>query len=141
MSRFLPQRKLSYAEIKLIPEALFGLFLSRIKVSFRPSCQWMPKNTSTSSFQVNPQKQSKALLIAAVINGLANRTPWSSTCLVKTLTAHQMVKKREIEHTLHIGVAKNLSNNFEAHSWLSVGTQIIIGGENLDGFHELAGFR
>ena len=141
MSRFFPKRKLSFTEIVLILEALVGLFIFRLKVSYQPSRKWMPKATAESAEKTNDKKMGTALLVVKVINGLETRTPWKSTCLVKALAAHSMLQKRQIVPKIHIGVAPNGNNSFEAHAWLSVGTEIILGGENLDGFQEISGFR
>lgn len=79
-------------------------------------------------------------IIAGVINGLVARTPWKSTCLVKALAAHKMLKRRNISSRIHFGVKKSSDNDFEAHAWLSVGDKVIIGGENLEDFVELGSY-
>ncbi len=138
MNHFLPRRRLSYAEAILIPEALIQLFIYRLRVSFRPSSEWMPKSSAGSSKLLTGDKREKVRLVAAVINGLADRTPWASTCLVKALAAAYMLNKREIPQKLHIGVARTPSKDFKAHAWLSVDGKIIVGGGNLEDFHEIS---
>ena len=98
----------------------------------------MPKSSDGSSKLLTEDKREKVRLVAAVINGLANRTPWASTCLVKALAAAHMLNKREIPQKLHIGVARTPAGNFNAHAWLSVDGEIIVGGGNLEDFHEIS---
>ena len=141
MGRFFPKRKLTFSEIVLIPEALLALFIYRLKVSYQPSLKLMPKATKGGSKEIAADKKATALLVVKVINGLETRTPWKSTCLVKALATHRMLQRRLINDKIHIGVAPKDNNLFEAHAWLSVGTEIILGGENQDGFHEISGFR
>ncbi len=141
MKHFFPTRKLSFSEILLIPEALIVLFICRLKVSYLPSRKWMPKATTEVSEKIEAKKMGKALLVAKVIDGLENRTPWKNTCMVKALATHKMLNKRLLKNKIHIGVSQKLKNNFEAHAWLSVGTEIILGGKNLEGFHEISGFQ
>ena len=141
MGKFLPMRKLSYLEIILIPEALFSLFISRLKVSYIPSSRWMPKNNCNNIDFVKSERIAKAVLIAKVINGLENRTPWKNTCLVKAIATRNMLQKRSLKNTIHIGVKPKRDNQFGAHAWLSVGTKNILGGENLTGFYEISGFQ
>lgn len=141
MSRFFPKRKLSFSEIVLIPEALLVLFIYRLKVSHQSSIKWMPKATTDISEKITAKKMGIALLVVKVINGLETRTPWKNTCLVKALATHKMLKKRQINHKIHIGVAPKLNNYFEAHAWLSIENEIILGGKNLSGFHEISGFK
>lgn len=48
-----------------------------------------------------------------------------------------MLGRRGIIHKIHFGVKKKSTNNLEAHAWLSVGDNVIIGQGNLDEFAEL----
>ena len=141
MSLLFPKRKLSFSEISLIPETCFYLFIFRLKVSFQPSVKWMPKATTEISENTDPEKMESAQLITGIIDGLENRTPWKNTCLVKALTAHRMLKKRDIHYKIHIGVAPSPNNQLKAHAWLSVGNNIILGGGNLSGYFEISGFK
>ncbi|GGZ75019.1 lasso peptide biosynthesis B2 protein [Algibacter mikhailovii] len=141
MSHFFSKKKLSFSEIVLIPEALVMLCIFRLKVSYQPSRKWMPKATSERAETTSDKKMGTALLVVKVINGLETRTPWRNTCLVKALAVHSMLQKRQIVHKIHIGVAPKENKSFEAHAWLSVGTEIILGGGNLDRFHEISSFR
>lgn len=79
--------------------------------------------------------------IAKVVNGLATRTPWKSTCLVKALAASKMLSKRHIPHSIHFGMKKNDSGNYEAHAWVSAGGRVLIGGENVEEFKEVGRFE
>ncbi len=141
MHNFIPKRKLSFSEVMLIPEALLVLFIFRLKVSYQPSRKWMPKATTEVSEKIKAEKMRRALLVAKVIDGLENRTPWKNTCMVKALATRQMLQQRLIIHKIHIGVAAKLNNQLEAHAWLSVGNKNILGGENLEGFHEISAFQ
>ena len=138
MPRFFPKRRLSFSEIILIPETSLYLFVSRLTVSYLPPSRWMPKDFTADFEKPGAIDRTKALLVAGIINGLEARTPWKNTCLVKALAAHRMLKKREITHELHFGVAPKGNNELEAHAWLSVGNEIILGGENVNEFHEIS---
>lgn len=80
-------------------------------------------------------------LVANVTNGLALRTPWKSTCLVKALAASKMLSKRHIPHSIHFGMKKNDSGNYEAHAWVSAGGRVLIGGENVEEYKEVGRFE
>lgn len=141
MSSFLLHRKLSFSEILLIPEVLVFLLIFRFKVSYQTSQKWMPKVALEGSKTINSGSKEKAKLIAKVVNGLSKRTPWKSTCLVKVLAARYILNKRQIENKIHIGVDRSLKQKIGAHAWLSIGDEVILGGGNLEGFHEISGFR
>ena len=137
MKYFFPKRKLTQKEFLLVPEVFWKLFLARLKVSFFPSVRYLPLNSRESTILLSHEKFCKAKTIATVINGLSTRTPWPSTCLVQILAAHKILEKRKIPHTLHFGVKKNTSLQFDAHSWLSVGMEVILGGGNLLYYKEI----
>lgn len=80
-------------------------------------------------------------LITNIINGLSTRTPWKSTCLVKALAASKMLSKRHIPHSIHFGMKKNDSGNYEAHAWVSASGRVLIGGENVEEFKEVGRFE
>lgn len=79
--------------------------------------------------------------LAAVINGLASRTPWKSTCLVKALAISKMFSKRHIPHSIHFGMKKDDSGKFEAHAWVTVGGRVVVGGENAGEYRKVGRFE
>lgn len=138
MKYFFPRRKLTTNELSLVPEGLWKLFIARLIVSLFQSSKYLPSNLHNTIIFPTQEEFKAAQTIAFVINGLSARTPWPSTCLVKVLAAHNMLKKRKIPHLLHFGVKKNTFNQLDAHSWLSVDKEIIIGGDNLDYYKEIS---
>jgi hypothetical protein len=137
MNRFLPKRKISLSEISLIPEAFFNLTIAWMQVRSMPSKNYLPHLGSSNSKPNSIRKYEKSREIAAVINGLSSRTIWTSTCLIKVLAAHKMLERRGISHLLHFGVKRSSDNKMEAHAWLSVSEEVLIGGENLEEFMEI----
>ena len=140
MSSFFPTRRLSVSEIILIPEAYFYLFIFRIKLSFLPSREWMPQSATDIAEKLETKELKKALLLTGVINALEDRAPWKNTCLVKALAAHKMLQKRLIPHKVHLGLAPKHDGQLEAHAWLSIEEEVVVGGGDLERFCEIAGF-
>ena len=139
MKPFFPRRRLHASEFLLIPEAFFNLTVSWINVNFRPSKSYLLPPDSSAFRPVSKEKKEKSFEIAAVVNGLSTRTVWRSTCLIKALATHKMLQKRDIEHKLHFGVTQSAENKLEAHAWLSVENEVIVGGENHEAFEEIMG--
>lgn len=137
-NRFLPNHPLSANELLIIPEAFYELLIARLKVSILKSEQYLPSQKSKKEARSSPVTFEKIDAISTVINGLSIRTPWRSTCLVKVMATHKMLLKRHVQHILHFGVQKNSSIEIKAHAWLSVGSKIIVGGENSEGFTEIS---
>ena len=145
MGKFLPNRKLTYYEWRLLPGAFFELTAARFKVSFLPGRKWSLRTNSDkpdviSNINRNSETENPEV-IARLIESLALRLPWKSACLVNVLAAHRILKRRGIEHKVHFGVKKNKADNLEAHAWLSVRDEVILGGGNLYDFHEMKPFN
>jgi hypothetical protein len=84
-----------------------------------------------------------ALLVTRLqwaMRGWSTRVPWRCLCFEQGLAAHLMLRRRGIASTLYYGVAPIRENAIEAHVWVRVGCQDIIGGENAAEFVPLATF-
>ncbi|MEI7831816.1 MAG: lasso peptide biosynthesis B2 protein [bacterium] len=76
------------------------------------------------------RKAARAESIGWAVRAAAARTPWQSACLVQSLAAMLMLRRRGIPGTLYLGVAKNEDNPAEpiaAHSWLRCGKRTLTG--------------
>ena len=56
----------------------------------------------------------------------ASRFVPRSTCLVKALALHVLLKRAGLQSSIHFGVAKQ-GESFEAHAWVESQNQIVIG--------------
>jgi hypothetical protein len=71
----------------------------------------------------------------------ARRLPWRSVCIHQGLAAQRMLRRRGIDARLHYGVRhESSSGKLEAHVWVTAGGLSIIGGEEADGFAEVASY-
>ncbi len=136
--RFFPNHRVTSGEISLVPTAFIQLLIARLKVSFLKADQYLPKSQTNKGIPSPLPSFKPVEQIADVVNGVAVRTPWTSTCLVKAMAAHKMLLKKNIPHTLHFGVQKDTRGKMKAHAWLSVANKIIIGGEESDKFKEIS---
>lgn len=67
----------------------------------------------------------------------ARRVPWRSECLEQAVAAKVMLRRRGIDSTLYLGVARD---PFEAHAWLRVGTLHVTGGQDVARYAVVASF-
>jgi Transglutaminase-like superfamily len=67
----------------------------------------------------------------------ARRTPWRSQCLEQAIAAKAMLRRRGIESTLYLGVARD---PVQAHAWLRVGDRNVTGGADVDRYAVVASF-
>ena len=69
--------------------------------------------------------------VAFAVRAMAARVPWRSDCLVQALAAQRWLADLGIASTIHLGV-KASEGPIDAHAWLKVGDQIVLGGEVSD---------
>jgi hypothetical protein len=75
--------------------------------------------------------------VARAVAAAAHRPPWRSRCLEQAIAAQAMLRRRGIESTLYLGVAKD---PVVAHAWLRVGPVNVTGGEDVERFAVVASF-
>lgn len=68
------------------------------------------------------------------VKNASKLVPWS-TCLVEALTGRELLGRRGIASEVCFGVGRG--EQFEAHAWLDVGGQTLIGGEARGAFAKL----
>jgi len=65
--------------------------------------------------------------IKRAIERSAHRTPWRSNCLVQSLTATWMMRRRGHHVTTYLGVRRDESGAIIAHSWTMAGETFMTG--------------
>ena len=69
-----------------------------------------------------------------------DKVPWRAECFESALCLRKMLRRRGIASTLHYGIGAGESGALNAHVWLSVGGEVLIGGENAAEFACVATF-
>ncbi|MBU0724717.1 MAG: lasso peptide biosynthesis B2 protein [Alphaproteobacteria bacterium] len=70
----------------------------------------------------------RAQFIAARLNHIADRLPWTSSCLVRATAGLLLLARRRITGgRIRFGVRKH-EGRLEAHAWLLLGKHILLGG-------------
>jgi hypothetical protein len=119
---------LPYGEKKLIGQALFFVIFFRLALwllSYGRTKHWMEND---GNFDSNTQKIDWNFVenIARSVRLCSRFVPFA-TCLTQALATKTLLRKYGQKSLLKIGVAKNESERFEAHAWIEIDGQIIIG--------------
>jgi hypothetical protein len=135
-------RRLSRRDRRLFAEALVLLALATAAIRFLP---FRTVGRLASRPLRNPvaDPASEAELIRAVrraVLGCARRVPWSAVCFPQGLAAQWMLRRRGIPATLYFGAENHRTKGLNAHVWVRVGAQGVVGTENAAGFAPLAEF-
>jgi hypothetical protein len=65
--------------------------------------------------------------IARAITSAAARVPWRSDCLLQAMAASAMLRKRNLQSHVCIGVRRGPAGALEAHAWLVTNGGIVTG--------------
>lgn len=75
-----------------------------------------------------PWKYRYAQNVSWVVDRICSKTAWESKCLVRALTAQQMLRMKGIQSTLYLGCGYD-EGKMVAHAWLRVGKMYVTGGD------------
>jgi hypothetical protein len=96
---------------------------------------------NASPVQPNGKPRHETLQLANSIRRISCIVPWESKCLVQAVVAKIMLKNRGVGSTLYLGVRKaDDGSSLEAHAWLDVCDQTILGGEVADQFTKVSSY-
>lgn len=75
------------------------------------------------------------------VEAVARRVPWRAMCIQKSLAVQRLLRSGGVDAVLHYGVNRSTeSGELQAHAWVSVSGETVIGGEEAVGFGEVATF-
>ncbi|AIQ45094.1 stage V sporulation protein S [Paenibacillus sp. FSL R7-0273] len=124
------------AVLALLPEALWYLFIARIRLLFPFACTAprLGRQSQETAGEVSARDAHTIKRITRAIRGGSRLTPWKSTCMVRAVAALGMLEKRGIESTLYMGVARDKQGQMIAHAWLRSGPYYVSGDDAMRGF-------
>jgi hypothetical protein len=79
-----------------------------------------------------------AIRIGQIVDRVGDRLPWRPSCLRRSLAVWRMLSRRGIPSEIHLGVRD--PETLEAHSWVTVGEEPVVGGGGVERFVRLASF-
>lgn len=121
-------------KLRLLPdmlEAFLSLTLARLIISGpggKKVLSQFPVASNNSHHSVSEEVEAEAKKVARLLKASARRLPWKSNCLVQSLAATRMLKRRKVPALLYIGVRTENQANLKAHAWVRVGNIDVCGG-------------
>lgn len=105
-------------------EALAALLAARIRLSFRP--EDLVRDVLEEE---HPEGPSPELTheVAWAISAVAGSLPGRWTCLTRALAAQRLLGRRGSRAEFHLGARRDDSNLMEAHAWLEVDGEPVVG--------------
>lgn len=138
--------QLKKEEKKLFLESYIMLGLMRaaiLTISFkRLACSLEHCPNEIEVAPLNEKEIHLAKSIGQAIARATSYTPWESTCLVQSLTAQRMLKKRNIPGVFYLGATKDNGSEkkIKAHAWSRCGETIVTGAVGREAFTVLSVF-
>lgn len=123
-------------------EAAFALILGWALVFLLPS-RWTAQlfggvSAPADGPAVGLRDVARARAVARRIERTARRLPWTSTCLVQAIACALLLRRRRIGGArIRLGLRKS-GERLEAHAWLLLGSEILLGGAAAEGYAPLA---
>ena len=74
------------------------------------------------------------------LEAVARRLPWRTMCIEKGLALQRLLRRDGIDARLHYGARHVAGGKLEAHVWVTVAGRPVLGGEEADGFAEIASY-
>ncbi|HEX8744014.1 MAG TPA: lasso peptide biosynthesis B2 protein [Thermoleophilaceae bacterium] len=131
-------RRLASRDGARAAEAVAYLALARaavIAVPFRVLARRLGVAQAETPASAGPPPAS--LRVAWAVDAAARRVPWRSECLEQAIAAKAMLRRRGIESTLYLGMARD---PVVAHAWLRVGDLNVTGGRDVGRYAVVASF-
>ena len=118
-----PFFRLSFSQLATLPRVFLCVLACRIGLSLKPlkTLEWSRRIQLGSPSNVPVRR------LVWAVTAASRRIP-RSTCLVQAVALHYLLTRAGHASSIHIGVKKPDGRNFEAHAWVELDHEILIGG-------------
>lgn len=132
LARLGPRRML------LLAEALLGLGMAAAAVACLSYRRAVGLGTRSLGRQRSAEEDTLIDNVLRALKSAASRVPFRAKCIEQGIALTWMLRRRGIDARLVYGARLGAKGNLDAHVWVTIGDQTILGGEGAAGFHQLA---
>jgi Transglutaminase-like superfamily len=121
---------------------MLGLMRLTIRLPFRTVSRAVGLQRGETPTAVAPETSARAAAVGWAVRAAASYTPWENTCLVQALAATTLLRRRGIDSTLYLGVARDrvTPDAITAHAWLRCGELTVTGAAEQARYTPVASF-
>jgi hypothetical protein len=130
----------SPGEIALAAEAAFCLVWAGLAIRILPFAAVARLAGRKPLARPRTPGQGVVAHVGWAVEAAARRAPWPVLCFERGLAAHAILRRRGLDSTLIYGARGAGARGPEAHVWVRLGDQVVVGGEAAAGFATLATF-
>lgn len=116
--------------------ALLGFFRVALRlVSVRRILRGMTRQASDGG-EHDPDDRTiaEAVRVRWAVLAVTRHSPARFVCFPQSLATYVMLRRRGVASTIVYGVARSPEGELLAHTWVTIGDRIVIGGEGSGGF-------
>jgi hypothetical protein len=120
------------AEWMMAAEAFLLLSAFRVALAFLPVRRIVAAITRRQGRSVradNTEIRRTARRVEWAVRAAARHSPVEFVCFPQALAGYTMLRRRNVASTVVYGVARSDSGDLLAHTWLTVGDEILLGRE------------
>jgi Na+/H+ antiporter NhaD/arsenite permease-like protein len=130
----------SAARFRRLAETLIVLTLASLVIRFLPFRTVIRLAARVPQLTSDRRARNDRLVaqIRGSLEAWARRVPWRTVCFQLGLALHVMLRLRGIPSVLHYGVRQTVEQGLQAHVWVTLGEEAVIGGEEAIGYACLA---
>ena len=107
---------------------------------FRWIAPWLGRHMEVSSESQTADDERTVQRVRTAIRISSRYIWWKPQCLAQAIAATTMLRLRNIEGTVYLGMAKDGDSVLAAHAWLRCGTTIVTGSQGYQGQSVVATF-
>jgi hypothetical protein len=127
------------ADILLATEAFLLLTIFRVCLAFVPVRRILRAITRGHSEPVplaTPDESTleKALRVRWAVEAITRNSAARFVCFPQTLAGYTMLRLRDVRGTMVYGITRSPEGELIAHTWLTVGDRIVLGGQGSGAF-------
>ncbi len=124
MKRLFELLKLPLSRKRLYFKIWSSLAFTRLKLSFFGYSHFKKSRQSVAETKVDVDPKDISRIIERVSQGVPN-----ASCLTQAICAQRLLKSYGHEVSIRIGVKADKQNSMEAHAWVLIDDEVILGGE------------
>lgn len=139
---FLRFRRWGPSAVFSVVEALFFLGVASVAIRILPFrvVARLSARCGQSERPAGNADRAEAHACCWAVKEWAVRVPWKAVCFQRGVAVQLMLHRRGIRSVLHYGVAQIPDAGLKAHVWISVGGEVVLGGDTSEQFRCLATF-
>jgi hypothetical protein len=134
-------RKVRQLPLRIWPaaaRAVVELARARMQLSDDHSSRLSKAASGDASPPLSPGQRELIERVGFTIPRVAARMPFRADCMVQSLAAKHWLERHDIPTRLRIGVRSGGATPLDAHAWLEVGDEVVVGGD-VSGFAPMTG--